>query len=415
MFSRLKALGITIIILWVLVACASPAPTQPAIQAVAARPTLTPKPTQARATATPSPTAAATLTPTLGPSLTPTPGPTGEALCRNYHAWQVDLRYPGLGAFSYGFNPCESIPLYGPVFAAYLAEQDVDGFPHSSSAEEPNGWRWLRVRIDADGTQSTGVTPGEGCAYFDNNPQVPPPERLCITNVTMRVHNPGDAAHAKKRNHSVVVAARVCDDVDGKPVPPCGTVLTMAIEDWGPKHMPYKTAICYDDTTPRDANGNVYPPTLIDQPPYVALQPARKGFAHQFISTITFNPLVEPFYLSAFPEFPNHIVRTSWNLMDAKEVMTCGGEAVPTGYDASAYLLHALVLANLPTARPFTGYTDKNGYVDPTCTALSETCFLLYVEGSVPQGIPFMSYPVQFDGQDAGGVPTGVIVQEFHP
>ncbi len=385
-------------------------------------PSLTPKPTRgtplatatqiATATLTPKPTTGATSTPGVG---SPTSTPVSLDPCSHWHGWQVDLRYPGLSPFSYGFNPCESLALYGPEYEAYLLDQNVDGLPHSSALEEPNGWRWLRVRVEKDGTQSTGVLPGEGCAFFDNNPQVPPPDRLCITNLTVRVHNPGDAMHAHKRFHSIIVVARVCAVENGLPVEPCGTVGTAAIEDWGVKHQPYKTQLCYDDTTPKDANGNLYPFDLIGQPPYVAFQPARNGFAHQFISTVTFNPIVEPYYLNALPELPNRIIRGSWNLMDAKEVFVCNGEAIPTGYDASAYILHAMNLANLPTARPFSGFTDANGYVDPTCTEVSNVCMPLWITAGVPQGIPFLSYPVQFDGKNADGSPTGVIVQEFNP
>lgn len=371
--------------------------------------TLTPTTTPAPVTLTPMGTVTATATPEM------TGTPTTLDPCSHWHGWQVDLRYPSLGAFSYGFNPCESLALYGPEYAAYLTAYNVDGPPYSSAFEEPNGWRWLRTRVEADGTQSTGVLPGEGCAFFDNNPQVPPPERLCITNLTMRVHNPGDAVHAHKRFHSVIVVARVCAVQDGLPVEPCGTVGTAAIEDWGVKHIPYKTQICYDDTTPRDANGDLYPAKLIGQPPYVAFQPARNGFAHQFISTVTFNPIVQPYYLNVLPEYPNHIIRASWNLMDAKETFACNGEAIPTGYDASAYILHAVNLANLPPERPFSGFTDVNGYVDATCTAVSNVCMPLWITAGVPQGIPFLSHPVQFDGLNADGSSTGVVIQEFNP
>lgn len=393
-----------------------------------ARPSPVPtlEPTRARVTASPSPTLTKvpTLTPTLPVTLTPAPPtPTGTPgafdPCSHWHAWQVDLRYPSLGMFSYGFNPCESIALYGPEFEAYLISQNVDGLPRSSAMEEPNGWRWLRVRVAKDGTQETGVTPGEGCALFDNDPEPNPETRLCITNATVRVHLPGDATHAKKRNHSIVVWARVCDvSPDGTPKEPCGTVGAMGIEDWGVKHMPYKTAFCYDDLTPRHwATNALYPLDLIGQPPYVALQPARNGYAHQFVSTITFNPLVEDYYhTAAFPEFPNHLIRATYNLMDAKEVFaSCNGEILPTGYDASAYILHALALPNLPEARPFYGFTDANGYVDPTCTEIGLTCNLLFIGATVPQGVPFLSYPVQMDGKDAEGSLTGVIIQEFNP
>ena len=288
--------------------------------------------------------------------------------------------------------------------------------PFSSALEEKDGYTWLYVRISADGTQDMQPTDGEGCALFDNGAN-PIPDKLCITNALQRVHMRGDSMHAKKRNHSVVMVARACEISNGKPVAPCGVVLTAAIEDWSIKHMPYKTAICYDETTPRHYQTNeLYPLSLIGQPPYVAIQSPRNGFAHQLVSTITFNKIIEPYYMAAFPEFQNHIIRVTWGLLDAMEYLPCGGtEPIPTGYLAVRYIMHAVTLANLPTARPFNGFTNQNGYIDETCTAISPVCFPLVIMAEMPIGTPFMSYPVQMDGMNADGTGTGVIIQDFGP
>lgn len=399
------------------------APTRAELDALAPAARVTPtKP--ARGTATPLPS---TATPTLAPSLTSTPMPVTSTPgatstpvsadpCSHWHPYQVDLRYPGLGAFDYGVNPCDYLTVFdSPEFLEYLTAQNIDGFPLSSTTEEKDGYAWLYVRVGADGTQDMLPQAGEGCALFVNVAENLPEGAQCITNLLMRVHNPGDATHAKKRHHSTIVIARVCTLSNGKPVPPCGEVGTSGLEDWGVKHRPYKQQLCYDATTPMTVEGELYPFDLIGQPPYVAFQPARNGYAHQFISTITFNPVVEAYYMPDFPEFPNHIIRTSWNLQDAKEVFVCNDEPIPTGYKAVKFIVHALALYNLPAERPFHGFTTKNGYVDKTCEVIGFTCFPLWITETTPQGVPFLSYPVQFDGKNADGTSTGVVVQDFSP
>lgn len=388
------------------------------LEQVQARATPTPK---GRGTATPTkviPSATPSQTPTkVLPTNTPAPTGTPGALdpCSNWHPYQVDLRFPGMGAFDFGVNPCTLIPVFGKELENYLVEQNIDGLPHSSASEEIDGYTWLYVRVRKDGTQDTQPIAGEGCALFDNDPAAPTPDKLCITNVGERVHMRGDMAHAKKRNHSVFVVARVCGNDNGNPVEPCGTVITMGIEDWGVKHTPYKNGFCFDETTPRHwLTGALYPFDLIGQPPYIALQPARNGYAHQFVSTVTFNPVVEDYYHTAFyPEFPNHIIRSTWNLLDATEQFVCGGDPIPTGYKAVKFILHAVVLANLPDERPFNGFTDQNGYEDKTCKEISLTCFSLIITKDTPIGTPFMSYPVQMDGKNADGSSTGVVIQDF--
>lgn len=362
-------------------------------------------------------TAVPSITPTLPIGVTVTATPVSGDPCSHWHPYQPDLRYPSLGAFDMGYNPCLLIPVFGDILENYLIDQNVDGLPHSSALEEPDGYTVLYVRIKADGTQDQLPIPGEGCALFDNDPADPTADKLCITNVAQRVHMRGDSMHVKKRNHSVWVVARACAISNGKPVNPCGVVFTSGIEDWGVKHMPYKNTLCYDETTPRHYLTNaLYPYDLIGQPTYVAIQAPRNGFAHQFVSTVTFNPIVEDYYHSAYPEFPNHIIRSTWNLMDALEYTPCGGtEAFDTGFLAVKYILHAVVLPNLPTERPFSGFTSMNGYVDTSCTEISAVCFPLEISADMPVGIPFMSYMVQMDGRNADGSSTGVVIQDYGP
>lgn len=399
-----KKLFGTLVLLMFLIGCQGEAPE---MESVGARPTRTPLVTN---------TPTLSVTPTSVPQNTPTPSPNDP--CYAWHPYGVDLRYPSLGAFDMGVNPCTLIPVFGEVLENYLIDQGVDGLPHSNLAEEKDGYTWLYVRVRADGTQDMEPINGEGCALFVNIDVNLPEDVTCITNAGVRVHTRGDMAHAVKRNHSILVVARVCEVKDGKPIMPCGTVLTMALEDWGVKHTPYKQGFCYDATTPKHwLTGALYPFNLIGQPPYVALQPARNGYAHQFVSTITFNKVVEDYYhTSYYPEFPNHIIRATWNLMDALEQFTCGGgEPIPTGYKAVKYILHALTLANLSAQRPYHGFTDQNGYEDKVCTELTLTCFTLEIEASVPVGTPFLSYPVQMDGKNKDGTGTGVIIQDFGP
>ncbi len=377
-------------------------------------------------TPTPSPTLPTTATPDL-PTATPggtatpalsTATPVAGDPCSHWHPYGPDLRYPSLGAFDMGVNPCTLIPVFGETLNTYLTEENVDGFPKSGEFEEVDGYTWLYARVKEDGTQDQLIAPGAGCALFDNGSN-PIDDKLCITNVAYRVHMRGDEAHAKKRNHSGIIFARACAiGANGKPELPCGVVMTSGIEDWGPKHVPYKTSYCYDATTPRHFETNeLYPLDLIGQTPYFAIQPTRGGYSHQFVSTITFNPNVEPYYMGAYPEFPNHILRATWNLMDALEEFHCaeGEEIKPTGFLATKYILHAVTLANLPETRPFVGWTDKNGYVDPTCTETGWTCYPLVITEDLPLGTPFMSYMVQMDGLNADGTSTGVIIQDYGP
>lgn len=405
-------------------------PTESGDVLLFARPTTvvtsaTPKPPRTTptlnvATATPTQTSMLTQTPggTATPAL-PTATPVAGDPCSHWHPYGPDLRYPSLGAFDVGYNPCNVIPVFGAILEDYLLDQNVDGFPQSSTEEEKDGYTWTYVRLNAQGKQDQLIAPGEGCALFDNDPGDQIPDRTCITNLLMRLHTTGENTHAKKRNHSIIVFARVCAiGASGKPVIPCGFVQTAGNEDWGIKHQPYKTAFCYDATSPTHyLTGETYPLSLVGQPPYVALQPARGPYAHQLISTITFNPVVEDYYHTIwFPQFPNHLIRTTWGLLDAKEIYDCAEmEPIPTGLLATQFIVHAVTLANLPTERPFVGYTNQNGYVEEACTEIGFTCFPLVITEDVPLGTPFMSFPVQMDGINADGTLTGVIVQDYGP
>lgn len=424
----LKITIIFIIILFILQGYAPPNPTPPSVDSLPSQealyiaapsartrtPTPTPNPPTPTPTPSPSvilPTPTQTNTPMPGQA-TPTPTPVAADPCSLWHPYGVDLRYPGLGAFDFGVNPCEYIGVFGSDLEDYLVSQNVDGLPHSSNMEEVNGYTFLYVRNRADGTQDMLPIPGDGCAFFVNVTNKFPDDGLCITNALLRVHMPGDANHDKKRFHSIFADVRFCEHANGLPIEPCGTALSMAIEDWGVKHNPYKKSLCYDDTTPRDTQGNLYPFDLIDQPPYAAFQPARNGYAHKFVSTITFNSSIIGEY---YPLEPNHIIRASWNMLDAPEIFTCGDEPLPTGYLGVKFILHAVIFANLPPERPYNGFTDQNGHIDTSCEEISPVCFPLIISASAPIGTPFMSYPVQFDGKNADGTSTGVIIQDFGP
>ena len=65
--------------------------------------------------------------------------------------------------------------------------------------------------------------------------------------------------------------------------------------------------------------------------------------------------------------------------------------------------MFVIIVENLPTARPFVGWTDRNGAVrtDGVCVAEGVDCIPLIISENVPQGRPFLNRIVGPDPSDA--------------
>ena len=347
---------------------------------------LTPEPTGTAVlptvTATPQPTstetAVPTETPTAGPTSTPSPTvvPTSTHDVTSWHA-PGDFHHHGASVIGTEFE-----------------------FIWLQYAGQTIAYPWVSSPIENLYPISAGKHEGfTGLYEADTGCEMQGLSGNCIRSYYLMVHSLGNLPAILTRIHSFGLAAEICAGDDGSGE--CGFIFTGGHHDYGMLHRGYKQAYCGLDDDPG------LPLDLIDQPPYrtghqLDSFPLRDENV-QFWSSLI-NPITNEFY----PHGPNHMAEIAWSSSDAWDYMVddpalCSDavNAVQICPDGSCEFNHTLFqvftirLENLPTERPFSGFTDVNGHIDPSCTAVSEVCVPLFISETVPQGLALLNRNVR--------------------
>lgn len=394
----MKWLKLLLLFLLVMVACQpTPEPTPErllltAVPEMLQRPTRTPRPTTTPTRPAP-PTA--TVTPTATPAATVEP-PHGEHDVTVWH--EPDGHH-------HGSNPRD----YPELFALYLQAtggQEI-GYPWLSSPFENvypwplgnhEGFKFLAER-------------GLGCVQTERPVDK---DYLCINSYLFMVHSMGTTHHLYTRVHSHYGVFEVCDQT----LTQCGLVATGGHADYGVFITPYKEFVCQQGIDPpgypyeTDEGKNHIPYRVAlsntEKPP----NPLGNG---QFWN------IMGQGKLSLYPHRPNTILGASWSNNDGWDYPAAGFACsdhtkivtpCPDGscdLNGSSFQVFALRLQNLPLARPFNGWTNVNGRVDPSCVETSPVCVPLIIEASVPQGDALLSRGVKQGRCDL------IPCQEFDP
>lgn len=284
---------------------------------------------------------------------------------------------PALG-HHHGADPTQS-----DLWPTYLAHTgQAVGYPWLSSPIE-NDWPWSAGKHEGFKFLSESDL---GCEQHNQSDT----GLACITDYLLLVHTVGNIHALHTRVHSQYGVFRVCFANQ------CGLVATGGHADYGVMHNGYKVAVCQLATDPPN-----YPYTSgpgLNHPPYRAAINNTDRLPTAEVNPQFWNTMGPGVNQGRYyPDAPNNILRLSWASVDAWDYPTasaCGDHhaAIAPCPDGSCALNHtafqvfAVRLQNLPTERPFSGYTNVNGHVDPNCTAMGPTCVPLYIEASVPVG-----------------------------
>lgn len=381
-------------LIFLFVSCITPAPTsEPNLLA----PSRTPRPSRTPVVSiTPTIEATTTITATIiPPTPSVTPPHNGD---HDVNIWHE----PGFG-HHHGHNP-ENFP---ELWAIYLAQTGQEiGYPWLSKVTE-NVWPFPHG--DHEGFKFLAET-DTNCIQID-----PPAENQpnCIKSYLVLVHSMGTVHHLYTRIHSNYGVFEVCS-LD---LSECGYVATGGLVDYGVTHAGYKREICQ---LPGDPPSYPY-----DTAAGLNRLPYRAAVDHsEKLPTETEN--IEFWNSSGpgagniknYPHRPNTILGLSWSAVDSwdyMDVSDCDNLELaiapcPDGscaLNGTSFQVFAIRLQNLPSARPFSGWTDVDGHVDPTCTETSPICVPLVITDDVPLGNALLSKGVRQGKCDQ------VLCQEF--
>lgn len=365
MIPLIKRLGLLALLLLVASCQRQPAPTA-VPDALAPRPTRTP---------TGQPPATPTRTPT--PPATSTPGTPMPPHDHDVTVWHEP------DGHHHGANPADYPELW-ELYLEQTAGQQI-GYPWLSSVFENvypfpmgnhEGFKFLAQK-DTNCAQT-----GRPSGYY------------CIKSYLYMVHTMGTAHHMYTRVHSHYGVFEVCT-LDGEQ---CGLIATGGHMDVGVLHNLYKQEICQ---LPGDPPSFPYLTAAgLNRIPYRALlnnseRPPKNGFNGQFWQYL--GP--GPGNIINYPHIPNYTLGASWTEVNAWEYVD--GEACanpervtvlcPDGnangdcaYTADTYQVFSIRLQNLPTERPYNGFTNVDGHIDKTCQEASPICVPFVIEAAVP-------------------------------
>jgi hypothetical protein len=227
-------------------------------------------------------------------------------------------------------------------------------------------------------------------------PQLKPKgdDDLCVNAYLLQVHALGTNAHGLVPVHSYKAAMLVCDTATIDPAS-CGVVLTGGWHDYGLFHAPYKQYSC-----PAESGLDV-PPDRVFITPYVALATEHLSSGQ---NRIFWNSTIAPVMYQYFQEqkgyIPNQGLNIVWSEVDAWDQVEGNSPACadPTqhmdspdpAHNGTGFQVFSLRF-DLPTERPFVGYTDRHGNVVEGCTATSLDCIPLVIGKNTPQGRVFLN------------------------
>lgn len=402
-------------------------------------PRTTPTATALTPTATASPNPPATATPTNG--ISPTPGS-----AHDIKQWHAPSAEPGFG-HHHGVNPADYVDIFGEPLSDHLANYGAISYPWNTPDENSyfgyghhTSYVWLYDQAR------------NGCELFNNGGTLPVDTANCITDVLVQVHSDGTQKHLRKRFHSHYVFMRVCEQANGQPVEPCGTVATGGWVDYGILETPYKTAWCplpgVDPATPADGwdlNQFPYRTSMTEYRPeknlpllfleenrfwdVVALDPLPlmvqfwSGLRPNFINSAPYQIAYDP--PQVYPaNMPNYTVGLAWSSLDAwgrVDPVSCADPELDvflaadgsSAWNNSAFQLFSVMLYQLPAPGPEVGmlrlWTNRWGLPVEGCVNASVDCVPLLIGAGVPNGMAIFNRPVQ------QGDPTAAPILEFDP
>lgn len=344
-------------------------------------------------TSTPEPTMEPTVTPepTATPTETPAPPEHDTLMCHGaetgdghtHGSCVEDLPAGAIRDF------LEANPLFAGVGQPWRSSDTENGYPHEIGKHE--GYKHLYQEFAA-------------CYQFNTAPGP-----LCVRAIWLQVHSMGTAHEVRVANsvHSLTFVAEVCDANFSN----CGVVAGGEIEHYGEIHSQYKQAGC-----PDVPGGVVYPePYHADHPPYVANNAARSDFfsrpARLFWSSLRseaiapyvgeVNNLIQVAWVENAYEIPN----TDPSMCAHHEHDLVWSTSTNDGF-LNQYAIWTLKIQIENYPRPFSGFTNRDGLLDTSCTEPGFSCIPLFISDTVPAGDALFNLPVD---NDSLNTPAGVI------
>jgi hypothetical protein len=230
----------------------------------------------------------------------------------------------------------------------------------------------------------------------------------CVMAYILQVHAAGTQQHGRVDVHSWKAILLVCD-TDEISEDTCGYVVTGGWHDYIWTHAPYKQYFC------ENAGGN--PDPINDSPneqskfqtPYVALgvEQLSRGQSRIFWSALGPSNSTFSEIMTQRGYIPNRGVQLAWSETDAwdyavgfsalcadpaHDVRRCEDDVndamcINNGNEFQTFTIRSGP-ADWPSERPFIGFTDRWGNVQPAgaCEAEGVDCVPLVISENVPQG-----------------------------
>jgi hypothetical protein len=223
----------------------------------------------------------------------------------------------------------------------------------------------------------------------------PSPGDLCINAYALQIHAAGTNAHALVAVHSWKGIFLVCGgaEIDAS----CGIVATGGWHDYGLVHAPYKKYECVGP------DSLIVPDDREFITPYTALATENLSLGQNRIYWNSLGaPVMDQYFAAQRGYLPNRGLVIAWSEIDAWDMVSGFSPACadPVAHVDSPYPAHNgtafqvfSIRYELPTVRPFVGWTDRHGNVRPSgaCTAEGLDCVPLVIEETVPQGRMFLN------------------------
>ena len=250
--------------------------------------------------------------------------------------------------------------------------------------------------------------------------------RPCINAYLLQVHAGGSMAHGRTDVHSYKAALLVCETAAIDEAT-CGVVITGGHHDYLLTHAPYKKHFCAESNGMPDPD---IPEKYEFQVPYVALPVVggAQGNARIYWNGQGPNAVLHAETLAQRGYLPNRGLQIAWNELDpwqysagfspacadaSQDTRVCPDESTDAtcSQNGNEYQTIAIRWNDMPSARPFTGFTDRWGNIVEGCEDEGLDCVPLYISENVPAGDPLLNYdanpvspetdaPVQVYGAD---------------
>lgn len=287
----------------------------------------------------------------------------------------------------------EENPLFAGVGQPWLSSEHENGYPFPMGKHE--GYKHLFQEF-------------EQCRQFTGTPTNE--DFACVKAIWLQPHTMGTAHEIRVSGsaHSLTFVAEICTD---ETFTDCGIVAGGEIERYGEVHAQYKQTGC-----PGIEGGVYYPPRhTVSQPPYVAVNAQRSDFfsrpARIFWSSLR-NATMEPYagdvnnlIQVAFAENAFEVTSSSAATCAHHEHDRVWAHSTNDGF-INQYAIWTIKIMIEDYPRPFSGYTDREGNLDTSCTEPGFACIPLFISETAPVIDAFFNLPVS---NDTFSTPEGVI------